>query len=156
MPYTLHSRQFVPKPLPEVFPFYADARNLQELTPKFLDFKILTETDLTMRAGLIIDYRIGLHGIPMKWRTEITAWEPMHRFIDEQRKGPYTLWRHEHTFVEENGGTWVIDRVDYDMIFGFMVEGVLVRPELKKIFGYRGERLQQLFNAGPQTLSFEG
>ncbi len=154
-PFTLYAEQFVPRPIDEVFPFYADAANLQQLTPDFLDFRILTPLPIEMRAGALIDYRISLHGFPMRWRTEITAWQPNNYFVDEQRKGPYSLWRHEHFFEPRDGGTAVIDKVGYNMFGGSLVNALLVRRDLTTIFTYRGEQLTRIFGAHAQTLRFD-
>ena len=96
--YELTTTQWLPRPLPEVFAFFSDAANLQRITPPFLNFRVLTPAPIAMHAGAIIDYRLGLRGVPLSWKTEITAWDPPHRFVDEQRRGPYRQWIHTHTF----------------------------------------------------------
>jgi ligand-binding SRPBCC domain-containing protein len=95
--FTLETRLFLPRPLEIVFPFFADAGNLEILTPPWLRFEIVTPRPIAMRAGALIEYRLRLHGVPLRWQSEITAWEPPHRFVDEQRRGPYRAWIHEHT-----------------------------------------------------------
>ncbi|MGB9275140.1 MAG: SRPBCC family protein [Terrimicrobiaceae bacterium] len=95
---------WLPRPLGEVFSFFADAGNLELLTPPQLNFHILTPCPLEMRVGLLIEYRLRVRGIPLRWQSEITAWEPPHRFVDEERRGPYRLWQHEHLFEERDGG----------------------------------------------------
>ena len=102
-PLTLDTELFLPRPREEVFPFFADAFNLEAITPPFLRFKVTTEAPIEMQVGALIDYKLRLHGIPITWRTRIAAWEPPYRFVDEQLKGPYSLWRHEHTFEEVEG-----------------------------------------------------
>jgi ligand-binding SRPBCC domain-containing protein len=143
--FEFRARTRVPRPRPEVFAFFADAGNLEELTPPFLGFQILTPQPVEMRPGALIDYRIRLRGFPMKWRTEITAWEPPSRFVDEQLKGPYRLWIHEHTFEEDGDGTVVIDFVRYAVPFGVLANRLLVARDVRKIFAYREERLREIF-----------
>jgi ligand-binding SRPBCC domain-containing protein len=139
------ARTRVPRPRPEVFAFFADAANLQELTPPFLGFEILTPTPVEMRPGALIDYRIRLRGIPLRWRTEITAWEPPRRFVDEQARGPYRLWIHEHTFEEDGDGTICGDFVRYAVPFGALANRLLVARDVRKIFAYREVRLKEIF-----------
>lgn len=98
-----------------------------------------------MGPGTIIDYRLRWHGIPLRWQSEITVWEPPHRFVDEQRRGPYRFWRHEHTFSESSGGTVVGDLVEYAVWGGPPVARLFVAPDLERIFSYRHERLKALF-----------
>jgi ligand-binding SRPBCC domain-containing protein len=145
----LEREQLLARPLAEVFPFFADARNLQRLTPPLLDFQILTPVPTEMRPGALIDYRLRVHGVPLRWRTEITAWEPPHRFEDTQRRGPYRLWVHEHTFEEREGRTLAKDRVRYAIAGGELVHRLLVAPDLKRIFDYRAARLAELFGVAP-------
>ncbi len=136
--------QWLPLSPDRVFRFYADAFNLEEITPPLLQFKVLTVPPIDMKEGTVIDYRLKLRGISLRWQSQITAWEPPNRFVDEQRKGPYRLWRHEHTFIDVEGGTLAIDRVEYAVHGGVLVKKLLVEPDLKKIFDYRKRRLQEL------------
>lgn len=145
----LERSQLLGRPLDEVFPFFADARNLQRLTPPLLNFRILTPMPIEMRAGALIDYRLVLHGFPLRWRTEITAWEAPYRFEDTQRRGPYRLWVHEHTFEARGGHTLARDRVRYAMVGGELVHRLLVAPDLQRIFDYRAERLAEVFGEVP-------
>jgi ligand-binding SRPBCC domain-containing protein len=140
----LESELFLPRPRVEVFPFFADAFNLERITPAWLRFRILTPPPIEMRPGLRIDYALRLHGLPLRWQSEITAWEPPDRFVDEQRRGPYRLWRHEHTFEELDGGTLVRDRVRYEVPGGGLVDRVLVRRDLDRIFSFRREAIARL------------
>ena len=146
LPHGLHrlrAVQTLPAPPAEVFPFFADAANLEAITPPFLRFRILTPLPVTMRAGALLDYRLRLHGVPITWHTRIAAWQPPHRFVDEQLRGPYALWRHEHRFAPAAGGrgTVVTDEVLYAHRGGRIANRLLVAPELERIFRYRQERL---------------
>lgn len=138
---------WVPRPLSSVFPFFADAKNLEQLTPDWLRFQILSPLPIEMRAGALIDYRIRLYKIPMRWRTLISAWEPPHRFVDEQLRGPYSLWWHEHTFVEKDGGTLLSDHVRYRAPLGFIAHPLMVNRQLQRIFDYRTEVIRRLFGS---------
>ena len=135
-------------PIDEIFAFHADAMNLADITPPWLDFEILTP-GVKMRVGALIDYRIKLKGMPMHWRTEITAWEPGVRFIDTQRRGPYRKWIHEHRFTrvssEHGEGTIVEDDVRYDVPGGALTNKLFVRPDLNKIFDFRTRKFIELF-----------
>ncbi len=130
----------IPLPRERVFAFFADAENLEHITPAELGFKITSPRPIEMKKGALIDYRLSLHGLPMNWRTEITEWDPPHSFVDTQLKGPYVQWVHTHTFTEVDAGTTKIeDEVRYRLpleplgdLLHFIVEG-----ELKKIFDYR-------------------
>lgn len=146
----LATELWLPHPRSKVFPFFADAHNLQTITPPWLHFEVLTPSPIEMRVGLRIDYRLRIHGIPVRWQSEITAWEPPFRFIDEQRRGPYSLWHHEHRFEERDGGTLCIDVVHYRAPGGplhSLIERFFVRPDVERIFGYRTERLREKFPA---------
>jgi ligand-binding SRPBCC domain-containing protein len=147
-PSTLRSEIWLPRPLKEVFAFFADAGNLQALTPAWLDFTILTPRTISMRPGTLIDYRLRLRGFPIRWQSEITAWEPPHRFVDEQRRGPYKLWVHEHGFEVRNGGTQVADLVRYAAPGGRLVDWLFVRRDVERIFAFRREQLLTLFGKG--------
>jgi ligand-binding SRPBCC domain-containing protein len=139
------TEQWLPRPRAEVFPFFADARNLEAITPPWLNFVILTPGEIPMRPGALIDYRLRIRGIPVRWRTEITAWEPPFRFVDEQRRGPYRLWRHTHEFEERDGGTLCRDRVEYAVPGGALVDWLFVQRDVRRIFNYRAEVLQRYF-----------
>lgn len=118
---------------PAVFAFFGAAHNLDAITPPWLRFRILTPAPIAMQVGTRIDYRLRLHGVPVRWQSEITVWEPPLRFVDEQRRGPYRLWRHEHFFEEHDGGTRVRDCVTYSL------------RDLQTIFAYRQAKLAELF-----------
>ena len=136
---------FLPRPIDEVFPFFSDARNLEQLTPPFLKFKVITPDPIVMEPGTHIRYKLRLHGFPICWESEITVWEPPHRFVDEQLSGPYRLWHHEHRFVTQNGGTQVSDHVDYAILRGSLINSILVAPDVRRIFDYRTQILQSRF-----------
>lgn len=140
-----HCEQWVPQPLEKVFPFFADAANLQLITPPWLNFEIATPQPIEMAVGTMIDYRLRIRGIPARWRSEITEWEPPRRFVDEQRRGPYRLWRHEHTFEARDGGTLCRDHVKYAVPFDFLTHRWLVRPDIERIFAWRTMKLTERF-----------
>jgi len=140
------SELWLPRPREEIFTFFADATNLDLLTPSWLNFRTTTPQPIVMRAGTLIDYQLRLRGIPIRWRTEIKVWEPPTRFVDEQIRGPYRLWIHEHIFAERDGGTLVQDRVRYAVPFDLLVHKFLVRPDVERIFAFRTQVLQERFS----------
>lgn len=153
----LQRELWLPRPLTEIFPFFADAANLETLTPPWLNFRILSPRPIPMGGGTLIDYRIVVHGIPFRWRSEITVWEPPHRFVDEQRRGPYRFWRHEHLFAERDGGTLISDWVKYAVLFDPIVHRWLVHPDVERIFDFRTKKMRELFReAVPQLSSRAG
>jgi ligand-binding SRPBCC domain-containing protein len=136
---------WLPVPPDKLFEFFGDAANLDAITPDWLHFQILTPMPMRITAGSLIDYRLRLRGFPVRWRTHINVWEPPHRFIDEQIRGPYRMWVHEHTFVPERNGTMVQDYVRYAVPFDWLVHAWLVRPDIEKIFAFRAETLRKKF-----------
>ncbi len=145
--FVYESELWLPRPRPEVFEFFSDAANLEALTPPWLNFHIVTPLRIAMAAGTLIDYRLRIRGLPAKWRTRISVWEPPFRFVDEQLRGPYRRWHHEHTFEERDGGTLCRDRVEYDMIGGRLVNWLIVSRDVETIFAYRRRKLEELFPA---------
>ena len=139
---------WLPRPRAAVFPFFADARNLQAITPPWLHFEILTPSPIEMRPGTLIDYRLRVRGFPIRWRTEIMEWQPPHRFVDQQVHGPYHLWHHTHTFLERDGGTLCRDEVVYRPRGGWLTNWLFVRSDVKRIFRHRQAALQSMFPAG--------
>jgi ligand-binding SRPBCC domain-containing protein len=135
----------VPAPLEAAFAFFADASNLQRLTPRWVQFSIVTPAPIVMRVGLEIDYRIRLYGVPLAWTSRIDVWEPNHRFVDRQIAGPYLWWRHEHRFETAGGATRVIDEVEYVPRAAWMTARI-VRRDVERIFRYRQDALQQIFD----------
>jgi ligand-binding SRPBCC domain-containing protein len=141
----INTELWLPQPREKIFPFFADAQNLQSLTPDWLHFQVLTPGPILMQPGARIDYQLRLHGFPVKWQSEITVWEPPHRFVDEQRRGPYKSWKHEHIFAERNGNTLVIDRVLYAVRGGAVMNFLFVQRDVNRIFDYRKKKLRELF-----------
>ena len=109
-----------------------------------------------MKVGALIDYRLRFRGFPIKWRSEILVWEPPHRFVDSQVRGPYRKWVHEHKFVEREGGTLASDRVDYSVLGGSLVNTLLVRRDVERIFTYRRRRLTEIFDKSAGIQEREG
>jgi ligand-binding SRPBCC domain-containing protein len=143
----LERNQRVEVPVARAFDFYGDDRNLEPLTPPWLHFEVTTPRPIEMGAGTLLEYRLRLHGVPLRWQTLITTWEPPHRFVDIQAKGPYSLWEHTHLFEPEGEGATVIsDRVRYAIPFGPLgeiAERLFVRRDLRRIFDYRSEAVAE-------------
>jgi ligand-binding SRPBCC domain-containing protein len=150
--HVLERETIIPAPRARVFPFFADARNLERITPDALKFRILTDGPIEMRAGAVIDYRLSLSGLPFRWRTLIEVWDPPNRFVDLQTKGPYALWRHTHSFDDlPDGTTRMRDRVEYALPFGPLgrvVRRLVVGRQLERIFGFRQKIIADLFRDG--------
>ena len=142
----LERSTWIPRPVGEVSRFFSDVSNLERITPPELRFRILTPLPVEIRHGALIDYRLSLLGVPFGWRTEITCWEPPHRFVDTQRSGPYRQWIHLHEFTPERDGTRMRDRVDYLLPLGRLgLAGLpLVRRQLDRIFDFRESALHDL------------
>lgn len=135
----------VPAPLAETFAFFADAANLERLTPDWLHFEIRTPMPLVMREGLEIEYRLRLYGVPVPWRSRIDVWEPGVCFVDRQVAGPYRWWRHEHRFEAVAGGTRVIDDVEF-VPRARWISGPIVRRDVARIFAHRRRALLEIFD----------
>lgn len=137
------------RPLPEVFAFFSDASNLDALTPPFLHFRILTPMPIELRAGAQLDYRLSLFGVPVRWRTCITDWQPQERFVDEQESGPYAFWRHTHEFEARGTSTLMRDVVDYSEPLGpvgTVAHVLFVRRTLDRIFDFRRDAIVRLLD----------
>jgi len=146
--YTLRREQWIERPIDEVFAFFADTQNLEEITPPWVGFKILSMSTDSIEEGTIIRYRLRLHGIPVHWRTDICEWNPPYSFVDEQTTGPYKKWRHTHRFEAHGSRTKTIDEVQYSLPFGILgriVHAVKVRQDVSRIFDYRRQRIDALF-----------
>ncbi len=144
---------WLPFPPDYLFQFFGDAGNLDLLTPSWLHFKIITPMPIAMQVGTLIDYRLRIHGWPVFWRTRISKWNPPHYFVDEQLRGPYRLWVHEHHFIPEMGGTRVRDSVQYSVPFDLIIHPLLVRPDLERIFAYRSAVLLERFKSSTEKTS---
>jgi ligand-binding SRPBCC domain-containing protein len=143
--FTFYSELWLPHRLSRVFPFFAAAEHLEQLTPSFLNFHILTPQPILVALGTRIQYQLKIHGIPVRWESEITGWNPPHFFSDDQLNGPYTHWHHEHTFEERDGGTLVRDKVEYAVPGGALINRLFVAPDLRRIFNHRTTTLKHLF-----------
>jgi ligand-binding SRPBCC domain-containing protein len=144
----LEAVQWVPHPVEKVFQFFCDEKNLEQITPPFLNFNVLGKSTPEIQEGTLIDYRLKLHGLPMKWRTRIEKWRPNEAFVDLQLSGPYTRWEHTHGFQSVRGGTLMTDEVLYRLPMGVLGKGVAggyVRGDVSKIFEYRKEVIRKVF-----------
>jgi len=142
----LRTRIELPLARERVFPFFADADNLQKITPPELHFRIVTPPPIAMAQGTLIRYQLRLMGVPFEWLTRITVWNPPVEFVDEQVKGPYRRWVHQHLFVETSFGTRMHDAVTYELPFFPIGElaAPLVHLQLRRIFSYRARALKRL------------
>ena len=147
------TQRTVEQPITEVFEFFSNAHNLAVITPPNLRLEILTPAPIEMGVGTRIDYRLKLHGIPIRWQSEITEWNPPYDFADEQRRGPYRLWRHTHTFEETENGVIVGDVVEYAVWGNGIVNKFFVRPDIEQIFAYRSEQLDEIFHQKKNSTS---
>ena len=139
------SRLWLNRPRDEVFEFFSDPLNLEEITPAWLRFRVVSKLPSLMHRGAEIEYRLRIRGVPVGWRSRITVWDPPHRFVDEQVRGPYRMWIHEHRFVEDSGGTLCADNVSYVPPGGPLINTLFVERDIRKIFAYRSVRLQKIF-----------
>lgn len=148
--YQLKRTQFVKTDLETCWDFFSSPQNLQKITPKSMGFEVLTEINGKMYEGLMIEYIVKpLLGIPMRWVTEIATVKDKQMFVDEQRKGPYRIWHHEHHFKEVAGGIEMTDIVSYELPFGFLgrlVHPILVKKKLEEIFAHRFKVVEEMFN----------
>jgi ligand-binding SRPBCC domain-containing protein len=144
----LFHEQWVPRPPDEVFPFFADAHNLERITPPFLKFRILNVSTPVLQNGTRIDYQLSLHGVPVRWQSLIRDWNPNRSFVDSQTRGPYRRWDHTHEFEPHRGGTILRDRVQYELPLGAVggiVAGRFVARDLDAIFAYRRTVIREIF-----------
>ena len=139
------SELWLPQSREEVFAFFSDAQNLDLITPPWLRFRTITQGSGEMRLDMVMDHRLCLYGFPLRWRSKITEWDPPARFVDEQIRGPYRLWVHEHRFEKRNGGTLVFDHVRYAVLFDSLIQHLFIRPDIERIFAYREQKLREIF-----------
>jgi ligand-binding SRPBCC domain-containing protein len=167
--YTLQREQWVARPRERLFPFFAQPENLALITPPSLRFRLLTPGPVTMEKGRVIDYTIRVMGLPTRWRTLITRYDPPRCFVDEQVSGPYSFWHHTHRFEQRDGGTLLFDEVQYALpilLFGparDLLHTLYVRPALEQIFDYRQQVFQEMFDGvratgvtAPHTVTTSG
>lgn len=142
--YELHRTQLINRPIEQLFPFFAAAANLEAITPPWLRFRMITPEPIDMHRGTIIEYRLRIHGVPIRWKSRIDEWEPGHRFLDRQLRGPYRLWEHLHVLEPHPEGTVSRDQVRYALPLGplgTLANAVLVRRDLERVFDYRREAI---------------
>lgn len=147
--YQIKFKQIIPTDLQTCWSFFSSPQNLKTITPDYMGFEVLVDLPEKMYSGLMIEYRVKpLLGIPLKWITEITHVDDLKFFVDEQRKGPYKIWHHEHHFKEVPGGVEMIDIISYELPFGIIgnaVNPILVKQKLKEIFDYRFKKVEEIF-----------
>lgn len=150
--WTLSMQQWLPRSPDDLFPFFADAGNLERITPNHLGFHIITPQPIDMHVGKLIDYKLRIRGVPVRWTTEIVSWDPPQSFVDAQLKGPYRRWHHTHVFEAEQrdgiDGTLCHDTVDYHVPGGPLaplVNRLLVQRDVESIFRYRAAVLAEVF-----------
>jgi ligand-binding SRPBCC domain-containing protein len=144
----LERTQLVEAPRETVFPFFADALNLESITPPWLNFRVITPGPIEMGVGALIEYRLSLHRVPVRWLTRIEDWQPGRSFVDAQVRGPYRLWHHTHTFEDAPAGTLVRDRVRYALplgVVGEVAHRAFVARDLHRIFDHRQSEIARRF-----------
>ena len=148
--HVLRREQRLPGPPESVFPFFADARNLEAITPPLLRFRLLTPEPVEMGVGTFLQYALRLRGVPVRWDTLIQEWDPPHRFVDVQVRGPYRLWHHTHELEPDGDGTVMRDTVRYAIGLGALGEiarRAVVTRDLDAIFAFRAEKVPELLAA---------
>jgi ligand-binding SRPBCC domain-containing protein len=153
--HVLERSQRVELPARQAFDFYVDAHNLEPMTPPWLHFEVTTPGEPILRRGTLLDYKLRLHGVPVRWQTLIETWEPPLRFVDVQAKGPYSLWEHTHLFEKDgDAATIVRDRVRYEIPLGplgALAHRLFVRRDLKRIFDYRAGAAERLLSPAARS-----
>jgi ligand-binding SRPBCC domain-containing protein len=149
--HVLETRVWLARPRPEVFAFVADPRNLARVTPPGLGLRLLTDAG-PLAAGVVLDLRLAWLGLPLRWRLYVREYDPPHRFVDVQVRGPWARWEHRHLFLEAEGGTWMEDRVTYGLPLGPLgraLHGALVHRQLRAFWAHRQARLAELLGGRP-------
>jgi ligand-binding SRPBCC domain-containing protein len=143
----LHREQLVAQPLDEVFAFFAEAANLELITPPWLGFSLTSPDEIVMGPGALIEYRLHLHRLPLRWVSRIALWDPGRSFVDVQVRGPYRIWRHRHEFEPRGHGTAVHDHVEYALplgLLGDLAHKAFVKRDLARIFDFRRDAVARL------------
>ena len=143
-----YAEQWIPLPVEKLFLFFADEKNLETLTPPWMHFQVLGKSTPAMQEGTLIDYRLRIRGISVRWQSRIEQWIANERFVDTQTRGPYSYWHHTHTFASKDGGTLAADRVRYRVPGGFIGRIFIlpfVRRDIRIIFNYRKKKIEELF-----------
>jgi ligand-binding SRPBCC domain-containing protein len=143
----LRRELWIPQPRSTVFEFFTQASNLERITPPWVRFRVLTPGKIVMQPGALIEYQLRIRGVSARWLTEITQWDPPCEFTDVQRKGPYKTWRHNHRFIEEAGGTRMVDEVRYELplgLLGDLAHRFMVRGDVERIFAYRNACIPEI------------
>ena len=146
--YTLNRTQVINQSIDKVFSFFSKPENLEIITPKYLNFKIITPVPINMVVGQLIDYKLKIHSFPIKWTSLISHYDPPYSFVDEQVRGPYALWHHTHLFKEQENGTLIEDQIKYQIpfsIFGKLLNFTFIKRDLENIFNYREKTISRLF-----------
>jgi hypothetical protein len=148
--YVLKKEQVVSQNISTVFEFFSKPENLSVITPPKMNFKIFTPSPIDMKEGTLIDYTINIMFMPIRWRTLITKYDPPNIFVDQQLSGPYSMWHHTHTFEQlGDNETLIKDEVIYSIPFAFIgsiVRYLYIKGELEKIFTYRNNKIEEIFN----------
>ena len=147
-PYKITHDQLVPRPLEQVFVFFSRAENLEAITPEWLKFQVMSVVPEPIQKGSLIEYRLKLHGLSLRWTSQIVEWEPPHQFIDLQLQGPYELWRHTHRFIAEGANTRIRDEVVYSLPLGPLgqiAHRLFVRRDVERIFAFRASAVRARF-----------